>query len=906
MRDTPPPVRRVRAAESAPEPMTQALPTNGVNGSARRRAAEPPPTTGERPRVRRGDRDSGTHAIPPGERSAQRARRSDAEGVTRATPVEGRPRERRRDRDSGTHAIPPGERSAPRVRRVEPEGATRAIPTGERPRTRRADPDSGAHAVPPRARRRDTDSGAHPVPPGEAAGPRTRRGEPDDDGSTRAIPANGRPRSRRTDPESGSHAVPPRARRREADSGAHPVPPPRRRTEVPDDAGTTRAIPAGERPRSRRGDADSGAHVVPPGERSSPRVRRPEPADGESGARRIPAGERSGSRTRRAPRDTQKPVPDGVRAAAFGAGAGPRAARGDVEPDSTQAIPQGGRPPQRPPRNAPPPVDDDFADDFADDPDFGAGVTRALPTGPPRRPPRDERGLDEFAPSGLPERQRRGDPIDPRAARIDETLTRLTAAHAGMAIARDDDPDDAPQKPAKRARFTPGRILGLGVAALVFGTTALGFTSKTLLDSAVLEVAALDKKAASIVDAPAQAGDQNVLIMATTGNAQPSASDLAASSVAVAHFPADGGEVRVISLPWNLEINRPPCEPFDPKTGTYGGQPVQIEANANLASAYQKGGPKCTAQVVQGLTGLAITSFVGMDLEKMKAAVDAVGGVEVCVPHPVRDTALGPILPNAGDQNIDSKRAGDLMRAVDVEGDPASGRGIIERQQAVLAGVLDSTVSTTGLLSVRRVSALRTALGGALMADGSDIDQMLALSRTLSRLDADGVVYLPVPTTTQPNQRGHVEMRLTEASAIFAAMRTDAPLPEGAVGAGSSGSGLAPKDLSIRVFNASDRSGLAGTVGETLKGLGFGVSEVKNADKPTQKTVIKFSPDKQAAAELLAASVPSAETVPDPGTNGVLDLVLGRSFDDAVKPPVGPSPSTQDPAAPAAGGATCG
>ncbi len=891
--------------------MTQALPTNG---SARRRAAEPPPTTGERPRLRRGDRESGTHAIPPGERSAARetrARRTDAEGGTRPAPADGRARERR-DRDSGTHAIPPGERSAARARRSEPEpeGATRAIPTGDRLRTRRGDADSGSLPVPPRSRRRDAESGAHPVPTGE--GPRVRRGEQDDDGSTRAIPTNGRPRSRRSDPESGSHAVPPRSRRREAESGAHAVPPPRRRAEeMSDDAGTTRAIPAGERPRSRRGerDAESGAHVVPPGERSSPRVRRTEPSADDSGARRIPAGERSGSRTRKAPRDAQKPdqkpdrkpVPDGVRAAAFGAGAGPRAARGDVEADSTQAIPQGGRPPLRPPRKAPAPV----PDDFADDPEFGAGVTRALPTGPPRRPPRDERGLDEFAPSGLPERQRRGDPIDPRAARIDETLTRLTAAHAGMAIARDDDPDDTEKKPTKRSRFTPGRILGLGVAALVFGTTALGFTSKTLLDSAVLDVAALDKKAASIVDAPAQAGDENVLIMSTSGNAQPSASDLAASSVAVAHFPAGGGEVRVISLPWNLEINRPPCEPFNPQTGTYGGQPVQIEANTNLASAYQKGGPKCSAQVVQALTGLAITSFVGMDLEKMKAAVDAVGGVEVCVTRPIRDTALGPILPNAGDQNIDSKRAGDLMRAVDVEGDPTSGRGIIERQQKVLAGVLDSTVSTTGLLSVRRVSALRTALGGALMADGSDIDQMLALSRTLSRLDADGVAYLPVPTTTQPNQRGHVELRQTEAAAIFTAMRGDTPLPEGAVGAGSSGSGLAPKDLSIRVFNASDRSGLAGTVGETLKGLGFGVSEVKNADKPTQKTVIKFSPDKQAAAELLAATVPSAETVPDPGTNGVLDLVLGRSFDDAVKPPVGPSPATEGPAAPAAGGAAC-
>jgi hypothetical protein len=119
-------------------------------------------------------------------------------------------------------------------------------------------------------------------------------------------------------------------------------------------------------------------------------------------------------------------------------------------------------------------------------------------------------------------------------------------------------------------------------------------------------------------------------------------------------------------------------------------------------------------------------------------------------------------------------------------------------------------------------------------------------------------------------------------------VRTDAPLPADATEPGTGDSGPAPSDVTIEIFNASDRSGLAGEVGETLRSLGFGIGDVANAEQPTPGTVIRFSPDQAAAAELLAATVPSATSVPDPGATGVLELVLGRSFDDVVRAPSEP------------------
>ena len=46
----------------------------------------------------------------------------------------------------------------------------------------------------------------------------------------------------------------------------------------------------------------------------------------------------------------------------------------------------------------------------------------------------------------------------------------------------------------------------------------------------------------------------------------------------------------------------------------------------------------------------------------------------------------------------------------------------------MLAAVLDPALSDTGLLDLRRVAALRPALGHALTTDAADLDQVLALA----------------------------------------------------------------------------------------------------------------------------------------------------------------------------------
>jgi LCP family protein required for cell wall assembly len=476
-----------------------------------------------------------------------------------------------------------------------------------------------------------------------------------------------------------------------------------------------------------------------------------------------------------------------------------------------------------------------------------------------------------------------------RASRIDETLTRLTAAHAGLALSARDD-DDEPPPPRRRIRLTPGRIVAGALALVVLAATTFGWGAKTWLEAGVRDAAALDLESGAIVDAAAQAGDENVLVVGSEpGVAQASGAENTtprADTIAVTHIPAGGRPVTVVSFPNDLEINRPPCERWDPETASYLNETIRAEARTDLASALDLGGPRCVTRVVQQLSGLAITKYVGLDIDSVRALTDAVGGAEVCVPQPVLDGLLGPVVPDAGTNRIEGVRVADFVRAGDVAGDPSPEYGRVERQQQVLAAVLQQSVSDTALLDVGRLAALRTALGKAVVTDGVGIDELLALSLTLHRLDANGVTFAQVPTS-ESNNRGHAVLRDAEAGDLFAAVRADAPLPAQA-GDPAGASGPSPSDVTVEVFNGSDRSGLAGQVGETLRSLGFGVGGVASADEPSAQTVIRFSPDQAAAAALLAATVPSATSVPDPGATGVLQLVLGRSFDDVVRAPSEP------------------
>ncbi|WP_433557683.1 LCP family protein [Pseudonocardia xinjiangensis] len=697
--------------------------------------------------------------------------------------------------------------------------------------------------------------------------------------------------------------------------------------------------PAGGRPGIPRTAPDTGGPFSDPGRRHAPPPTpaggRPRTAPDTSGpisdpGRRVPPPPPTADATTRvraaAPRvDPDAPSSDpGRRGAPPPTPAGGRPGIPRTAPDTGGPISEPGRrhlPPPPPTeattrvRAATPRVDPDTSGPISD-PGVDQGTTRVRPSSSATG---SSRALDRSEKAERARRADRDSETGNRASHIDETLTRLTAAHAGLSLpARDGEEEPEPKVVARRRpRITVSRVLAGVAALLVFATTSVGWGTKGWLESSIRNAAALDPESSSVVDAEAQQGDQNVLIVASDGDtaataaagaapgAVPEATGGGADTVTVAHIPAGGGPLAVLSIPNNLEINRPPCERWDAGSASYLDETERAEARTHLLSALDVGGPRCVTRVVQQLTGLAITKYVGVDLDSLGAMADAVGGANVCVTRPVVDGVLGPVVPDAGTATLEGVRAADFARAADVQGDPSSDSGRIERQQQLLASVLTKAVAGAGLLDVSRLAALRPALGKAVVTDGAGIDEVLALATSLHKLDAEGVQFAVAPTASDPNSPGRSVLRDTDAAQLFTALREDTPLPEQARDPDAASTGPSPADVKVSVLNASDKSGLATQVGETLGSLGFSVGDVGNADQPTPQTVIRFSPDQAAAAALLASTVPSATSVPDPGTSGELQLVLGRSFDDVVRAPAEPVALQADGPAVTAATATC-
>ena len=78
-------------------------------------------------------------------------------------------------------------------------------------------------------------------------------------------------------------------------------------------------------------------------------------------------------------------------------------------------------------------------------------------------------------------------------------------------------------------------------------------------------------------------------------------------------------------------------------------------------TAFAVGGAQCTIQTVEELTGIYIDHFVTVDFNGFKDMVDAVDGVEVCIPKDVDDDEHDIHL-DAGTQELD-RRGGAQLRA---------------------------------------------------------------------------------------------------------------------------------------------------------------------------------------------------------------------------------------------------
>jgi LCP family protein required for cell wall assembly len=90
-------------------------------------------------------------------------------------------------------------------------------------------------------------------------------------------------------------------------------------------------------------------------------------------------------------------------------------------------------------------------------------------------------------------------------------------------------------------------------------------------------------------------------------------------TIMVLHIPANGNPPILVSIPRDSYV------------------PIPGHGYNKINAAYAFGGPKLLAETVQNVTGLYINHWLGIGLGGLVDAVNAVGGVRMCLPSPLVD-----------------------------------------------------------------------------------------------------------------------------------------------------------------------------------------------------------------------------------------------------------------------------
>jgi LCP family protein required for cell wall assembly len=237
------------------------------------------------------------------------------------------------------------------------------------------------------------------------------------------------------------------------------------------------------------------------------------------------------------------------------------------------------------------------------------------------------------------------------------------------------------------------------------------------------------------------------------GNVPSSNSD----TMMLVHISPAHSRVTVVSLPRDTWVNIP------------GHGMNKINA------AYGLGGPKLMVQTVEQATGLTINDYVEVGFLAFVKIVDAIGGVNVCLPVALHDPSSG-LNMRAGRHHVNGITA--LQYARDRHSFPLQDLTRIQDQQSLMSTALTKLLSSGTLGNPLRLNQLLKTVLPALRVDkGLNI---AALADEMRGITSRDVVFVTVPLgnvnyTTSSGQSA-VLWDQSQAARLFSEIGSDQPV----------------------------------------------------------------------------------------------------------------------------------
>ena len=173
--------------------------------------------------------------------------------------------------------------------------------------------------------------------------------------------------------------------------------------------------------------------------------------------------------------------------------------------------------------------------------------------------------------------------------------------------------------------------------------------------------------------------------------------------------------------------------------------PIPDHGSNKINSAYAFGGPELLAQTMEQNTGLRIDGYLEIGFGGFVNVIDALGGIEMCLPKAIKDRDAHLDLPK-GCQTLSGVNALGYVRMR--KADPRGDLGRVERQREMLAAIAKKGASPASVLNPVRYWNLCNASTGAIkIGEDTSLTQVITLGLAMRRVSRGDGLTLTVPVS---------------------------------------------------------------------------------------------------------------------------------------------------------------
>jgi LCP family protein required for cell wall assembly len=358
----------------------------------------------------------------------------------------------------------------------------------------------------------------------------------------------------------------------------------------------------------------------------------------------------------------------------------------------------------------------------------------------------------------------------------------------------------------------------------------------------------------------------------------------------VARFDPAAKTVTVLSIPRDLWVDIP------------GDSNV---AGMNRINAAYDSGPDLLIQTIEHVLGIPVNHYMAVNFPGFSGMVNALGGVTMDFPTPVKDQYTGLNVPTTGCQVVSGTTALELVRSRHLfykkpngywEGDGLSDFSRIQRQDAFFRAVLEK-LNQTGLNPLTINSFIGAAASNLTIDDTLSKNDLYNVAQDFRGLSSSHLVTETLPTLGYTTSGGADVLKEAQPYAqdminAFNAIGTATATPATTSTGGKAGKNTStttttvptvPRgQVTVNVLNASAVNGIAHTAATALTNQGFTVGEIGNATTSLTSggpSEILYGPTGSAAAHTLGSALSGPLTyVPDSSLSGqTVSLLIAGS-----------------------------